>query len=169
MTNTYFKTKEQYIQFRKAFATATKAGELNAEHFIFLNIVRGLPYHRGFTPVTKPSKLSNAHNIWGGLDHGMNRLRWVAHVANDLKQYPKNKPGAFGRFIEPLMIDGDEAFTTILMEILGSLEPMATEHKIYYSYFGEGRKIAELMIAEDLKPKNYQEFIEIIEGMKNAQ
>ena len=172
MTNTYFKTKQQYLQFRKAFATAANAGTLRAEHFIFLNIVRGLPYTRGFTPVTRTTKLSNGANIWQGLDVAMRRLRRVAHSANDIKQIPKNATSQggsdFRRFIEPLMEGSDEFLNIILMNILCELEETLSEHKEYYTSFGVGVKVARKMIAEDLKPKNYQEFMQIVDEIANS-
>ena len=173
MTNTYFKTTQQYLQFRKAFATAANAGTLQAEHFIFLNIIRGIPYTRGFTPVTRTTKLSNGANIWHGLDVGMRRLRRVAHSANDIKQIPKNATSQggsdFRQFITPFLGEGDEFLNVILMNILCELEETLSEHKEYYTSFGIGRKIAKKMVEEDLKPKNYQEFMQIVEEIENAQ
>ena len=167
MTNTYFKTKQQYLQFRKAFATAANAGTLQAEHFIFLNIVRGIPYTRGFSPVTRTTKLSNGANIWQGLDNGVRRLRNVAHSANDIKQIPKNATSQggfnFREFIEPFLGEGDEFLNVVLMNILCELEETLKEHKVYYTSFGEGVKIARRMVEEDLKPKNYQEFMQIVD------
>ena len=136
MTKQYFKTKEQYLAFRKAFAAAANAGTLRAEHFIFLNIVRGLPYTRGFTPVTRTTKLSNGANIWQGLDDGVRSLRYAAHSANDIKQIPKNADSQggyhFRTFIEPFIGEGSEFLNVILLQILCELEETLSKHKIYY-------------------------------------
>ncbi len=171
MTNTYFKSKEQYFQFRKAFAAAANSGTLQAEHFIFLNIVRGIPHTHGFTPVTRKTKLFNGANIWQGLDDGVRRLRSAAHSAKDIAQIPQNttsqSASAFRRFIEPFIDEGDEFLNAILMNILCELEETLSEHKEYYTSFGEGVKIARKMVAEDLKPKNYQEFMRLVEEITN--
>jgi len=201
MTNTYFKTKEQYFQFRDNFAAASKnvkskstceacdewleheeklsydtgmsrvQGWLHAEHFIFLNIVRGLPIHHGFTPVTSKNKLSNGGNIWKGLDDGVRALNRAVHSAKDIKQIPQNTHSQggseFRKFIEPLT--GENDFLNILyMNILCDIEPLLKEHTEYYTSFGIGVKIAKKMVEEELKPKNYQEFMQIVEEIENA-
>ena len=194
MTTTYFKTKEQYFQFRTNFAAAanntksksitepcdeylddgfsigtgsTRAhGWLRAEHFIFLNIIRGKPIHYGFTPVTNKNKLSNGGNIWQGLDSGVRRLKCAIHSAKDVIQIPTNassQSGAYFReFIEPL-VGGDEFLNVAYLNILVEIEPILEEHVEYYTTFGKGVKIAKKMIAEELKPKNYVEFMQIAE------
>ncbi len=75
-TNKFFETKEQYLAFRAAFAAAQNnprakkgkpqpphgirdKGWLSGAHFMLLNAVRGLPYDRGFTPITCQRKLDN--------------------------------------------------------------------------------------------------------------
>ena len=202
MTTTYFKTKEQYFQFRTNFAAATKnvkskstvvacdewlsheeklsydtgrsriKGWLQAEHFIFLNIVRGLPIHHGFTPVTSKNKLTHGGNIWPGLDAGVRTLIAAARSAQKVKLLPQNSSqhnkfelyagAAFRNFIEPL-IGGNDFLNVIYMNILCSIEPILVEHKEYYTTFGIGVRIAKKMVEEDLKPKNYQEFMQIAE------
>jgi len=201
MTTTYFKTKEQYFQFRTNFAAASKNvkskstveacdewlehegkisydtgasrifGWLRAEHFIFLNIVRGLPIHHGFTPVTSKNKLTNGGKIWPGLDDGVRALKRAVHSAKDIKQIPQNTHSQggsnFRKFIEPLT--GENDFLNILyMNILCAIEPLLEEHVEYDTTFGAGVKIARKMVAEDLKPKNYQEFIQIVEEIDNT-
>lgn len=196
MTNIYFKSKEQYFQFRTNFAAATNhvkskstveacdewleheqklsydtgmsriKGWLGAEHFIFLNLVRGLPIHHGFTPVTKKTKLFNGGNIWQGLDDGVRALKRVVHSANDITQIPQNANSqggkAFREFIAPL-VGGDQFLNVEYMNILLTIRPILASHKEYYTYFGEGAKIARKMLAENLKPKNYEEFMRIAE------
>jgi len=200
MTNTYFKTKEQYFQFRANFAAATNnskskstceacdewleheeklsydtgmsrvQGWLHAEHFIFLNIIRGKSIYHGFTPVTNTNKLTNGGNIWPGLDTGVRALKRAIHSAKDVKQIPKNastQGGAYFReFIEPLT-GGDEFMNILYMNILCDIEPLLEEHKEYYTSFGVGVKIARKMVEEDLKPKNYDEFMQIVEEIAN--
>lgn len=80
----FFETKEQYLNFRKAFASAVndprsrkgkpqpphgyrQKGWMTAAHYMLLNAVRGLPVTRGFMPYTKSLVLQNGilpdHNI----------------------------------------------------------------------------------------------------------
>ena len=198
MTTTYFKTKEQYFQFRTNFAAAANnskskstceacdewrehegkisydtgssrvQGWLAAEHFIFLNIMRGRPIHRGFTPVTSKNKLSNGGNIWQGLDSGVRRLKRAIHSAKDVIQIPKNASSqggaAFREFIEPL-VGGAEFLNAVFLDILCQIEPILNEHTEYYTSFGKGVKIARKMVEEELKPKNYEEFMQIVEDI----
>lgn len=200
MTNTYFKSKEQYFQFRTNFAAAannTKSkstcdacdewlsheqdisydtgmsriqGWLHAEHFIFLNIIRGKPLHHGFTPVTNKNKLTNGGNIWPGLDVGVRALKCAIHSAKDVTQIPQNAKSqggmAFREFIKPL-IGGDEFLNVEYMKILLEIEPILADHKEYYTTFGEGVKIARKMVAEELKPKNYEEFMQTVDEINN--
>ena len=67
MTTNTFETKEQYLAFRAAWATAAQSKELTAEHHILFNILCGRPIDHGFTPITKPSKLQNGFRINHGL------------------------------------------------------------------------------------------------------
>jgi hypothetical protein len=72
----FFETKEQYLNFRKAFASAVNdprakkgkpqppngykaRGWMTASHFMLLNAVRDLPLTRGFSPITSELKLTN--------------------------------------------------------------------------------------------------------------
>lgn len=73
--NKFFETKEQYLAFRAAFAAAQnnprakkgepdacgyrKRGWLSPAHYMLLNLTRGLPYDRGFSPITADRKLNN--------------------------------------------------------------------------------------------------------------
>lgn len=196
MTTTYFKTKEQYFQFRTNFAAATKnvkskstceacdewleheekisydtgasrvQGWLRAEHFIFLNIIRGKPLHHGFTPVTSKNKLTNGGTIWPGFDGGIRKLRRIVDNAKDLQKSPKSDPYfSLADFLEPLL--GIKPMYGTLVDILCEIAPLVAENKEYHTDFGIGLKIARKMVAEDLKPTNYQEFMEIVDEINN--
>lgn len=74
-TNTFFESKQAYLAFRAAFASAQNdlrsrkgkpdsnghkdSGWLQAEHYMLMNLARGLPYDRGFTPITAERILLN--------------------------------------------------------------------------------------------------------------
>lgn len=200
MTNTYFKSKEQYFQFRSNFAAATNnvkskstcctcdeyhrheqsvtydtgmsriQGWLHAEHFIFLNIIHGKPIHYGFAPVTNKNKLTYGGNIWPGLDVGVRALKRAIHSAKDITQIPQNAKRrggkAFREFIEPI-VGGNEFLNVQYMKILLNIEPIFADYNEYYTTFGEGVKIARKMVEEELKPKNYEEFMQIVDEINN--
>jgi hypothetical protein len=74
---TYFKTKQQYIAFRKAWAAAHQAKILTREHQILFNVVCNKPITHGFTPTTNITKLQNGQYI----NHG---LYWGSTLLNQL-------------------------------------------------------------------------------------
>ena len=59
MTTNTFETKDQYLAFRSAWAKAAQDKVLTGAHHVLLNILRGHPVERGFTPITKTTKLQN--------------------------------------------------------------------------------------------------------------
>ena len=60
-----FTDKEQYLRFKKLWSDAVQTKSLEASDHMLYNIVRGYDTSRGFTFVTKPSKLSNGFRING--------------------------------------------------------------------------------------------------------
>jgi hypothetical protein len=56
--NSFFQSKEEYLAFKKQWAQLK--GKTGADHILY-NVLRGLEPSRGFTPITKASKLSNGH------------------------------------------------------------------------------------------------------------
>lgn len=74
-TNTFFESKQAYLAFRAAFAAAQNdlrskkgkpdhnghkvSGWLQPAHYMLMNLARGLPYDRGFTPITATRILEN--------------------------------------------------------------------------------------------------------------
>lgn len=163
MTNYIFNTKEQYLEFRKAFAKAAQAKTLHAEHFIFLNLVRGLPYHRGFTPITSKNKLANGSDICPGLDRAVQNLRFAIHSSRDARGM------AFKDFIAPFVEEGDVKTAAILMQVLQKLDKTLDSHEKLYSCFGVGRHLSEMILRDYKKPNNYQDIIQMIEEIKNVQ
>lgn len=77
-TNNIFKSKEHYQAFRKAWSDAVNSDDtdVTAAHFILYNILRGRSYDKGFTPVTRPTKLRNGFYINHGLYHAFQELKW---------------------------------------------------------------------------------------------
>jgi hypothetical protein len=54
-----FNTKEEYLAFRAAWAKLAKEKKISSTMILFYNIIRGKQNRRGFSPITKPSKLEN--------------------------------------------------------------------------------------------------------------
>jgi len=89
MTNSIFKTKEQYLTFRAVWASAVSDAKnqprpkpqykshryLNAAHHILYNVLRGRAFDRGFAPITNSNKLKNGTLINFGLYNGMYDLQ----------------------------------------------------------------------------------------------
>lgn len=101
----FFETKEQYLNFRKAFSAAVNdprakkfrkegystytKGWMTGAHFMLLNALRGLPVTRGFSPITSELKLMNGAIANQAID--ANR-RHLEHVVAAAKSYVENKP-----------------------------------------------------------------------------
>lgn len=107
-TNKFFETKDQYLAFRAAFATAQNSprakkgkpmppfghrnkGWLTASHFMVLNVVRGLPLLRGFTPVTNAIKLANGASTDLKLRHWQ-AIAILTNLIRDANRFVDNKP-----------------------------------------------------------------------------
>src|SRR5271165_5298533 len=74
-TNHFFESKQAYLAFRAGFAAAQNnlrskkgkpdsnghrvSGWLRPAHYMLMNLARGLPYDRGFTPVTRQIALES--------------------------------------------------------------------------------------------------------------
>lgn len=54
-----FSSREEYIAFRTAWSKLAKEKKLTSAMILFYNVVRGKDTNRGFTPIQRPSKLSN--------------------------------------------------------------------------------------------------------------
>jgi len=82
MTNSIFETKEQYTKFRATWAIAAQAKQLTNVHHCMLNLIRGLPIERGFSPVTRTAKLRNGHYA----NSGVHLASWgLMHVVANAK------------------------------------------------------------------------------------
>lgn len=113
-TNKFFKTKEQHIKFRKAFASAVKdprnkkskpnangyrkRGWITGAHIMLQNLIRGLPIDRGFTPITKQIRLDNGANP----NEAVNYSKWyLQHYINTAKEFVKAAPAQLGSWELP--------------------------------------------------------------------
>ncbi len=101
----FFETKEQYLNFRKAFATAVNdprakkgkpdtngykaRGWMTGAHFMLLNAIRGLPIERGFSPITAELKIENGAIADGAIQ--ANRIQLESMIMS-AKAYIEAKP-----------------------------------------------------------------------------
>jgi len=103
----FFETKDQYLNFRTAFAAAVNdprskkgkpdpsnngykpRGWMTGAHFMLLNVVRNFEYHYGFSLITAQHKLDN-----GAIpDLNINRIKYTLDcMVNDAKRYLNPKP-----------------------------------------------------------------------------
>src|SRR5271157_4503291 len=98
-TTKFFASKEQYVNFRRAFAVAhlapenkkskdqygnKKFGWLTPAHFMLLNIIRGIPWYRGFSPKTSKPFLESGGTPTQASDAARVHLSNVIHSAKVL-------------------------------------------------------------------------------------
>jgi len=82
----FFATKEDYLAFRAAWAKASQQGRLFASHHLMYNLIRGKNPERGFTPITKFTKLTNGHTVNGALVDAAWSLRMSIQDAQNGKE-----------------------------------------------------------------------------------
>lgn len=152
MTTNTFETKDQYLAFRSAWAKAAQDKVLTGAHHVLLNILRGHPVERGFTPITKTTKLQNGFRINHGLYFAAGELSAIISGASGGSKYQTERAE---RFIA--MFEG-----TLTLEQLAELNvptiPSLT------SDFGKGKKIAKRIIEENLKQISFADINAMLEA-----
>ena len=142
---TYFETKDQYLAFRKTWAKAAQDKVLTGAHHVLLNILRGHPVERGFTPITKTTKLQNGFRINHGLYFAAGELSYLVTCASSDGGYQKSRAEAF---IKPF---GD----TFTLEMLVSVEVPQIPN--LDSGFGKGKKVATKIIERGLNQITFED------------
>lgn len=144
----FFETKEQYLNFRKAFASAVNdprakkgkpdpnnnghraRGWMTGAHFMLLNCIRGIPTTRGFNPMTKNKSIeccgySPEHNIEVNkriLENYISMAKqFIAAKPADMKNYPSWR---YGKAINQEEANNKQQ-AYYLAQIQGFLEPFA--------------------------------------------
>jgi len=113
-TTKFFETKERYIAFRNAFRKAInnprakkgkpdenghrERGWIRAAHMMLQNIIRDLPYDRGFTPITKQVRLDNGACPTEAV---INAKWYLQRHINDAKAYVKAEPAQLSHWELP--------------------------------------------------------------------
>jgi hypothetical protein len=68
----------------EAFRAKARKEGLNSTEHIFYNALRNLPLDRGFTPITRPSKINNGHASMGAYENALSNAKYM------LKRNPKH-------------------------------------------------------------------------------
>jgi len=152
MTTNTFETKDQYLAFRSAWKKAAQEKKLTGAHHVLLNILRGHPVERGFTPITKTTKLQNGFRINHGLYFAAGELSSIVSGAASDSGYQKTRAEMF---IAPF--NG-----TLTLEQLASIEVPSIPS--LQSDFGKGRKIAQKIIESDKKNISFADIDAMLEA-----
>lgn len=159
--NTIFTHKEHYLVFRSFWAQSVNAREIEitGAHHMLYNILRGRDYDKGFTPVTRTSKLQNDFIINQGL---MDAYRTAERIIQHAKQYG-DEP-ARGTEMEKFLrvFDGSVTPQMLAMVVLPETKAMTAD-------YGPYKKVANFitnMRAED-KPTSFTEIQAILEITQN--
>ena len=113
-TTKFFDTKERHLAFRNTFKKAVnnprakkgkpdangyrEKGWIRAAHMMLQNIVRGNPYDRGFTPITKQVRLDNGACSTEAV---INAKWYLQRHIDDAKAYVKAEPAQLSHWELP--------------------------------------------------------------------
>lgn len=193
MTNSIFKSKEQYLAFRAAWAssvnnakakptlkttnewiTATDElsadigvirvpGNIKAEHHILYNILRGKPYDLGFTPITNYNKLANGAYINQGLFTAMIYLKLHLKLAADINANNYVAPRLGEEFGEFM-----EVFrNTVTLDMLTTI--ILPEEKPMHSNYGKTGCVAKQIMDGQFKPTRFSQIYAAIKKLLPEQ
>ena len=150
---TLFDDKEQYLRFKKLWASAVQTKYLGAQHHMLYNIVRGHDTSRGFTFVTKTTKLNNGFRINHGEYFAFQDVQRCMRYAQTNPEYLKHEITALTS--DEFNLDW---WCETLKKIDGKVKVTALE-----SNFAKGMKIAQEIIKRKAKPITYQDLWDLYE------
>lgn len=129
MNNSNFKSKEHYLAFLKAWATAGKSdkakthtetrtstygsthmeidvtidGWITSAHHVIYNILRDRTFHKGFTMVSNRNKLLNGMSPCIGLYQAVHELKYIQKMITQEAEHPKASKLPFfkGKEVQP--------------------------------------------------------------------
>lgn len=155
MTNSIFKTKEQYFSFRDAWASAVNDKDirstLQAEHHILYNILRGKSFDCGFTPITNSNKLQNGAYINHGLYNAMRKINRLQNIAKKItygEKITEYNANAFAEFIAPFG-------NTVTVDMFATIK--LPEVKPIYSDYGSSKQVATQIVRGEFKPTSFEQ------------
>jgi len=97
--NYFIDDKEVFLKMVESWK---KFKEPKACHMMLYNIIRSKPFDRGFSPVTKKSKLENGHYAWYSLKEAARQIMFAKSFSGS---YLKNLIEPFGETINKEVID----------------------------------------------------------------
>lgn len=178
-TQYYFKSKENYLAFKAAWANAVnderskstiekshdsawvKKGWITSAHVMLYNIIRGKDPLFGFTPYQKHSKVKGGV-INMGATEAYNKLTRMKDYAFTYAKKPDSWNGKYvKKFLEPF---GD----TFTAKDLASIN-FTPKIDSYHCEFGVGRKLADLICEGEIAPKTCIELRDIANELKTAK
>ena len=129
----YFKDKEHYLNFRKAWSESFNNDEvhLSGAHMFLYSFLRGRDVREAFTPTSRPTKLNNGHLINSG-------MYWAKDPLTRLTG-PWATESNFEYFLKPFKGTLDKETLIQAVNDMPKLSPM-------YGNYGKGIKIAEAII-----------------------
>jgi hypothetical protein len=158
---TYFETKEQYLNFRKAWAIAVNderakkkleknswgdivrvPGWTTSAHFMLYNILRGKSIYHGFVPVKNKNKLTNGAYINHGFYEAARDLRHVIRCAQASEERTSYQSRVLDLFMDPIK-------DVLTVEQLAKIK--VPEIKPIESNYGKGSKIVRSILAGEIK------------------
>lgn len=75
-----FDSKEEYLSAKAKWASQSR--EVDYMDHVLYNLIRGLPADRGYTPITKESRLNAGHSSDQKLKDCVRYLQWCERSAN---------------------------------------------------------------------------------------
>lgn len=149
-----FTDKEQYLRFKKLWAKNSQSWMSSKYHMLY-NIVRGHDTSRGFTFVTKPTKLRNGFRINGSEYSAWREVCTCMQRAKNNDDFLQYEVGA--------LID-DEFTLDWWRETLNKIfDAGQINVKALDSNFAKGGKIAQAIIKHNAKPITYQDLWDLYE------
>jgi hypothetical protein len=103
MEKQFFLSKEAYLKFKAAWADLAQKKKVTSTDILFYNIIRGKKFRRGFTPITKATKLSNGASPDQAFTGALSSLRYLART--DTKWSLQNRQEFLKRFNETLPVE----------------------------------------------------------------
>jgi len=199
-TNSQFVSKEHYIAFRKAWAaavnsdkakehtevrtstwkgsveeyTVTVDGWLTSAHHVLYNILRGKPFHYGFTMISNANKLRNGTSPQLGLEQAVRELKHIQKLIKEEEEHTdpvknearkKRLSDLFRR--KPEVVDKPFYGTSIIDEFLAPFDgtidrailkavKVPTVKPMYVTY-GKDKKVVDKMLADGKPVITYDE------------
>lgn len=199
-TNSQFVSKEHYLAFRKAWAnavnsdkakphteirkstwrgtveeyTVTVDGWLTSAHHVLYNILRGKPFHYGFTMISNANKLRNGTSPQLGLEQAVHQLQHIQKLIVQEEEYidPVKNESRIQRIMNSFKtkrekVDKEFYGTSTIDEFLAPFDGTVDRAilkavevpnvKSMYVTYGKDKKVVDKMLADNKPVITYDE------------